>query len=253
MALANKKYTRFYATSGTDADKVSTSKLTKVKDLWEADVASGANLDLLSDPIVGPIVYQLQQMQDEFDSVRDHVVNDVVGQQGATGATGPQGPQGPAGSNGSNGSNGAAGAAGAAGTNGKDAGLYTDNKGNETVFLPPTVFTGVLGGNGNVKVAPDGAYVLQASELLQAMWPGIDGKRVTEIVVHTSASKGIGGSVNAYRTQFGTTTALLSKAGNSDVSLDITDWICAMGETIAITIAPGATTIKVYGITLTLG
>ena len=251
MALQNKKYTQFYSTSGTGADKVSTSKLTKVKELWEADVASGANLDLLSDPIVGPIVYQLQQMQDEFDSVRNHVVNDIVGQQGATGATGPQGPQGPAGSNGSNGSNGAAGAAGAAGTNGKDAGIYTSNKGVEYVFLPPTAFTGTLG--GDVKAGPDGAYVTHASEILHAMWSGIDGKRVTEITVHTDQSKGIGGSVNAYRTQFGTTTSLLAKSGNSDVSLNITDWVCAMGETIAITIAPGATTVKVYGVTLTLG
>ena len=73
MALQNKKYTRFYATSGTDADKVADDKLLKVKGLWEADVASGANLDLLDDPIIGPLVYQLQQMQDEIDYLRTEI------------------------------------------------------------------------------------------------------------------------------------------------------------------------------------
>tara|TARA_R100001015_G_C4610322_1_gene165691 strand:- start:129 stop:875 length:747 start_codon:yes stop_codon:yes gene_type:complete len=248
MALQNKKFTRFYATSGTDADKVASDKLLKVKGIWEADVASGANLDLLDDPILGPLVYQLQQMQDEFDSIRDHVVNDVVGQRGATGATGATGPQGPAGNNGSNGSNGSDGAAGA---DGKDAGLYTNAKGVETVFLPPTAFTGALG--GNVKVGADGAMVTQASEILHAMWPGIDGKKVVDITVHTDQAKGLVGVVSAFRTQFGTITSLLAKAGNTDNTLNITDWTCAMGETIAITIRPGATTVKVYGVTLTLG
>ena len=79
MALASKKYTRFYSTTGTDADKVSNDKLLKVKAIWEADVAAGSNLDLLEHPDLGPLIYQMQQMQDEFDSVRDHVVNDIVG------------------------------------------------------------------------------------------------------------------------------------------------------------------------------
>ena len=72
-------------------------------------------------------------------------------------------------------------------------------------------------------------------------------------MVHTDQSKGIQGSVNAYRTQFGTTTSLIGKSASSDISINITDWTCAMGETIAITVAPGKTTTKVYGITLTLG
>ena len=56
-----------------------------------------------------------------------------------------------------------------------------------------------------------------------------------------------------YRTQFGTVTGLLSSAGNSDKELNTTDWTCAAGETISITIAPGSTTAIVYGATLTLG
>tara|TARA_B100001059_G_scaffold72361_1_gene69513 strand:+ start:18515 stop:19006 length:492 start_codon:yes stop_codon:yes gene_type:complete len=109
MALNNKKYQKFYSTSGSDADKIDANKLAKIKDLWDKDAASGRNVIMLDDPHIGPLLYQLQQMQDEFDSIRDHIVNDVVGQQGATG---PQGPQGSAGSNG------AAGAAGAKGDKG---------------------------------------------------------------------------------------------------------------------------------------
>jgi len=126
MALENKKYTQFYSTSGTNADKVSTDKLTKVKDLWEADVASGANLDLLSDPIVGPIVYQLQQMQDELDEIRRHVVNDVVGQTGATGPQGPTGSAGAAGAKGDKGDTGNAGAKGSTGSTGPTGPTQTD-------------------------------------------------------------------------------------------------------------------------------
>jgi len=103
MALADKKHERFFSTTGSDADKVSESKLAEVKDLWDKDVASGSNLNLLNDPNLGPLVYQMQKMQDELDSLRDHLVNDVVGQTGATGATGPQGP---AGNNGSDGADG---------------------------------------------------------------------------------------------------------------------------------------------------
>jgi hypothetical protein len=103
MALADKKHERFFSTTGSDADKVSSSKLAEVKDLWDKDVASGSNLSLLNDPNLGPLIYQMQQMQDELDELRRHIVNDVVGQQGATGATGPQGP---AGNNGSDGADG---------------------------------------------------------------------------------------------------------------------------------------------------
>ncbi len=103
MALADKKHERFFSTTGSDADKVSSSKLAEVKDLWDKDVASGSNLSLINDPNLGPLIYQMQQMQDELDELRRHIVNDVVGQQGATGATGPQGP---AGNNGSDGADG---------------------------------------------------------------------------------------------------------------------------------------------------
>ena len=243
MALDAKKYTRFYATSGTDADKVAADQLLKVKDLWEKDVASGGNLALLNDPIVGPLVYQLQQMQDEFDSIRDHVVNDVVGQQGPQGPTGATGPQGPAGSNGSD---------GAAGADGKDAGLYTITKGkttSEVVFIPASAFVGV---DYEAYSAAGGTTISNSKGSLHAMWTGIDGKTVDQVHVHTSSSKAISGSITIARTQLGTTTSLTQKAVDSDTDIDITDWTCAVGESLSITITPASTTVKIYGATLKL-
>ena len=135
MALDAKKYTRFYSTSGTSADKVANAKLLEVKDLWDKDVSTGNNLNLLNDRFLGPIVYQMQQVQDDLDEIRRHITSYVVGQRGATGATGATGPQGPAGNNGSNGSNGSDGAAGAdgkAGAAGPAGGVY----GSDLKILP---------------------------------------------------------------------------------------------------------------------
>ena len=112
MALADKKYQKFYSTSGSGVDKIDTNKLAKIKDLWDKDVASGRNITMLEDPHIGPLLYQLQQMQDEFDSLRDHIINDVVGQQGAAGAKGDKGDTGNTGARGSAGSTGPTGPAG---------------------------------------------------------------------------------------------------------------------------------------------
>ena len=84
------------------------------------------------------------------------------------------------------------------------------------------------------------------------MWTGIDGKTVDVVHVHTSSSKAISGSIAIARTQLGTTTQLTQKAAGSDTDIDITDWVCAVGESLSITITPGSTTTKIYGATLTL-
>ena len=113
MALADKKHERFFSTTGSDADKVSSSKLAEVKDLWDKDVASGSNLSLLNDPNLGPLIYQMQQMQDELNELRRHLTNDVGdGAKGDTGATGARGATGAKGDKGDTGDTGAAGADG---------------------------------------------------------------------------------------------------------------------------------------------
>ncbi|MDB4346017.1 hypothetical protein OAA41_00470 [bacterium] len=219
--------------------------------------SEGKHIELEVFPAERAMLYKLQVLNDEVKELHRYLGSEVGdGAKGDAGNTGPQGPQGPAGNNGSNGSNGStgargpAGSAGAAGADGKDAGLYKSSKGVESIFIPPSAFVG----SGHLALsAPDGTTTTNASGTLHAMWPGLTGKKVVAIKVHTNASKGIQSSVNVYRTQFGTVTALLSKAGASDNELNITDWTCAVGETISITIAPKSTSAKVYGATLTLG
>ena len=76
MALASQKSENFYTTSGSDADKISTSSLARVKDLWDKDVASGRHLVTIEgDPNLGPILYALQQMQDEILELRRYIVS----------------------------------------------------------------------------------------------------------------------------------------------------------------------------------
>ena len=73
MALSNAKHQGFYTTSGGGADEISSSKLAELKDLWDKDKANGGNLNLLNDPTLGPLLYQMQQMQDEIDYLRTEI------------------------------------------------------------------------------------------------------------------------------------------------------------------------------------
>ena len=72
MALTGKKYEKFYATTGSGDDKVKSATLTQAEAFWDGDRASGCK-DLLEDFTLGPIVFQLQQMQDELDYLRTEI------------------------------------------------------------------------------------------------------------------------------------------------------------------------------------
>ena len=222
------------------------TKLTRMS----ASFAEAKHLELEAFPMERGMLYQIQGMQDDIKEIHRYLRAEVGdGAKGDTGDTGPQGatgPQGPAGNNSSNGSNGSNGAAGAAGN---DAGVY-DDRGTDKVFLPASAFVGM---DYTSLTAPDGTIISNRAGTLIATWPGISGKRVTHIQVETNSARAISRCVNAYRTQGATTTALLSSAGNSDTALDITDWTCALGESLAITIAPGSTSTRIEGATLILG
>ena len=133
------------------------------------------------------------------------------------------------------------------GARGADAGVY-DDRGTEKVFIP---FTDFKGDAYDAGYTPRGATITNTRGALLAVWPGIDGKRVTHVIVHTSAN--ISRSVTPFRLTPGTFTALLSTAGNSNTNLQPTRWTCAVGESYGIIIAPGATNIFIQGATLTLG
>jgi len=79
MALNSQKSENFYTTSGKDADKISTAELAAVKDLWDKDVASGRNLTTIKgDPHLGPVLYALQQMQNEILELRRYITSNEI-------------------------------------------------------------------------------------------------------------------------------------------------------------------------------
>ena len=74
MALANKKYEKFYETTGTGKDKIDATKLSIAAGAWAAEKAEGCK-NYMADPIFSPIIYQMQQMQDELDALRTEISN----------------------------------------------------------------------------------------------------------------------------------------------------------------------------------
>ena len=72
MALSTAKHEKFYDTSGSGADKVSTKDLADATANWALDKAEGCKT-LLGDPFLSPLVYQLQQMQDEITYLRTEI------------------------------------------------------------------------------------------------------------------------------------------------------------------------------------
>jgi hypothetical protein len=72
MALDNKKYENFYSTSGSGADKAETAKLTKAARDWDYERATGCEF-YLNHPDFAPLIFQLQQMQDEITALRTEI------------------------------------------------------------------------------------------------------------------------------------------------------------------------------------
>jgi hypothetical protein len=72
MALASKKYEKFYETTGTGKDKIDTTNLTIATNAWAIEKAEGCK-NYMADPIFAPIIYQMQQMQDELDALRTEI------------------------------------------------------------------------------------------------------------------------------------------------------------------------------------
>ena len=72
MALSSAKHEKFYATSGGGADQVRSEELTNITAAWASEKAEGCK-KYVADPVLGPIIYQLQQMQDEIDYLRTEI------------------------------------------------------------------------------------------------------------------------------------------------------------------------------------
>ena len=72
MALDDKKYEKFYKTDGSGDDKVKAADLANAEAIWDLERASGCEL-YLADEDFGPLIYQLQQMQDEITALRAEI------------------------------------------------------------------------------------------------------------------------------------------------------------------------------------
>ena len=91
MALEDKKYERMFSTDGSDSDKIDSESLNHMEAKFNSN-------DYLNDEdsfeTLAPVLFQLQNMIDEFDSIRDHLVNDIVGAKGDKGDKGDTGAAG---------------------------------------------------------------------------------------------------------------------------------------------------------------
>lgn len=105
MALADKKFDDVHNKTGSDKDKL--------KDEFDAGYLSKIADIPDKEPALAALVYQMGLMQEEFDEIRRHLVNDVGdGAKGDTGATGARGATGATGAAGAKGAKGDTGAAG---------------------------------------------------------------------------------------------------------------------------------------------
>ena len=72
MALTGKKYDKFYKETGSGDDKITTSNKEYIKTAFEFGATHGFH-DIMDDPKIGPLVYMIQQMQDELDYLRTEI------------------------------------------------------------------------------------------------------------------------------------------------------------------------------------
>jgi len=72
MALSSAEHEPFFVTTGTGKDKANTDDLAQATSAW-ADSKTNGCKRYLSDPILAPLVYQLQKMQDEIDYLRTEI------------------------------------------------------------------------------------------------------------------------------------------------------------------------------------
>ncbi len=72
MALSSAEHEPFFVTTGTGKDRVATDDLTNITAAWAAEKAEGC-AKYIADPVLAPLIYQLQKMQDEIDYLRTEI------------------------------------------------------------------------------------------------------------------------------------------------------------------------------------
>lgn len=72
MALSSETHEPFYVTTGAGKDKASTNDISQATTAWADSKANGCER-YLKDPVLAPLIYQLQQMQDEINYLRTEI------------------------------------------------------------------------------------------------------------------------------------------------------------------------------------
>jgi hypothetical protein len=72
MALSSETHEPFYVTTGAGKDKASTDDISQATTAWADSKANGCER-YLKDPVLAPLIYQLQQMQDEINYLRTEI------------------------------------------------------------------------------------------------------------------------------------------------------------------------------------
>ena len=72
MALSSAEHEPFFVTTGTGKDRVATDDLTNITAAWASEKAEGC-AKYIADPVLAPLIYQLQKMQDEIDYLRTEI------------------------------------------------------------------------------------------------------------------------------------------------------------------------------------
>jgi hypothetical protein len=85
MALANRKSTRAYSKAPSDSDGLTTERFNHIKE--EFDNNTYINDEGIFN-VVGPLLYQIQQLQEDVEELRRYISNEVGdGAPGADGTT----------------------------------------------------------------------------------------------------------------------------------------------------------------------
>ena len=74
MALASKQSQPFYVTTGGGTDEINAARKTTLTNAFTSDKGKG-NVQLIDDNTLGPIVFNVQRMQDDIDELRRFVAD----------------------------------------------------------------------------------------------------------------------------------------------------------------------------------
>ena len=274
MALSDRKITRrIFEKTGTDRDRMADDKIAKISSSFAANV----HIDFPESPdATEALIYAVQAIEEDVQELHRYLRSEVTSNTatnlsvtaGGTSLT----------INSSDGTNASIPAAttnawgamtdenfDAIAANTAKTGITSAQSGSITtntskassvgyhitktanyVWIPGTHFYGSVVASGKNTWVTDSS----TKGILAYEWPGIQGKKVTEVKVFTDTAVQSGVSVSKITATNGTAASLGS--GNTNADLNITDWSCTMGETLKIQISLKSTSVKLYGVHLVI-